>query len=50
MQKTSFRRVEETINKVFNQNTKNVGTFQFKRQVKKNITTFVVLFNIPKNI
>jgi hypothetical protein len=29
---------------------KNVGTLQFKLQVKKNITKYVVLYNIPRNI
>jgi hypothetical protein len=52
LQKKSFERAEETITKVFNQNThkKNVGAFQFKMQVKKNGTKYVVLCNIPRNM
>jgi hypothetical protein len=45
--------MEETISKVFNQNThkKKVGTFKFKKyQFKKNITKYVVLCNIPRNM
>jgi hypothetical protein len=40
--------VEETISKVFNQNThqKNVGTFQFKMQIKKNIMKYVGISKI----
>jgi hypothetical protein len=47
-----FGRVGEAISKVFNQKThkKNVGAFQFKMQVKKNITKYVALCNIPRNM
>jgi hypothetical protein len=51
LQKKSTQWVEETISKVSNQNAhKKVGTFQFKLQVNKNITKYVVLCNIPRNI
>jgi hypothetical protein len=52
LQKESFGTVEKAIINIFNENTckRNIDTFQFKIQVKKNMTAYVVLCNIPRNM
>jgi hypothetical protein len=51
LQKKSFGRVEETVHKAFNQNTrKRYRHFQFEMQVKKNVVKYVVPCNIPRNM